>query len=93
MAYARACVDCVHAASRGFDTGAISIAMIEGSALGGGLRRHWLIILCWHRQPPEWVFRRLHLIYFLAWGIFTGRQKGGYEGGRTTDLDWGISRG
>lgn len=35
-AYARACVDCVHAASRGFDTGAISLAMIEGSALGGG---------------------------------------------------------
>ncbi|CAB3919169.1 MULTISPECIES: crotonase/enoyl-CoA hydratase family protein [Achromobacter] len=35
-AYARACVDCVHAASRGFDTGAISLAMIEGTALGGG---------------------------------------------------------
>lgn len=36
MAYARACIDCVHAAARGFDTGAISIAMLEGSALGGG---------------------------------------------------------
>ena len=35
-AYARACVDCVHAASRGFDSGAISLAMVEGSALGGG---------------------------------------------------------
>lgn len=35
-AYARACVDCVHAASRGFDTGAISLAMVESSALGGG---------------------------------------------------------
>lgn len=35
-AYARACVDCVHAASRGFDVGAISLAMIEGTALGGG---------------------------------------------------------
>lgn len=35
-ACARACVDCVHAASRGFDTGAISLAMVEGSALGGG---------------------------------------------------------
>ncbi|AVJ27484.1 crotonase/enoyl-CoA hydratase family protein [Achromobacter spanius] len=35
-AYARACVDCVHAATRGFDTGAISLAMIEGTALGGG---------------------------------------------------------
>ncbi|KAG0916309.1 hypothetical protein G6F31_021356 [Rhizopus arrhizus] len=31
-AYARACGDCVHAASRGFDTGAISLAMIEGTA-------------------------------------------------------------
>ncbi|WON76807.1 crotonase/enoyl-CoA hydratase family protein [Serratia sp. UGAL515B_01] len=36
MAYARACIDCVHAAARGFDIGAISIAMVEGSALGGG---------------------------------------------------------
>ena len=35
-AYARACVDCVHAASRDFDTGAITLAMVEGSALGGG---------------------------------------------------------
>ncbi|MBL5920416.1 crotonase/enoyl-CoA hydratase family protein [Lelliottia amnigena] len=35
-AYARACVDCVHAASRGFDTGAITLAMVEGRALGGG---------------------------------------------------------
>ena len=35
-AYARACVDCVHAATRGFDTGAVSLAMIEGTALGGG---------------------------------------------------------
>lgn len=35
-AYARACVDCVHAASKGFDTGAITLAMVEGSALGGG---------------------------------------------------------
>lgn len=37
MTYARTCVDCVHAAARGFDTGAISIAMVEGTALGGGL--------------------------------------------------------
>lgn len=36
MAYARACIDCVHAAARGFDIGAVSIAMVEGSALGGG---------------------------------------------------------
>jgi DSF synthase len=47
MAYARACVDCVHAAARGFDTGAISIAMIEGTALGGGfeaaLAHHFLL--------------------------------------------------
>ena len=35
-AYARACVDCVHAAARGFDVGAISLSMIEGTALGGG---------------------------------------------------------
>jgi DSF synthase len=34
--YARACVDAVYAVYSGFDTGAISIAMLEGTALGGG---------------------------------------------------------
>lgn len=46
-AYARACVDCIHAAARGFDCGAVSIAMIEGSALGGGfeaaLAHHFIL--------------------------------------------------
>lgn len=46
-AYARACVDCIHAAARGFDTGAVSLAMIEGSALGGGfeaaLAHHFIL--------------------------------------------------
>ncbi|WP_380178023.1 crotonase/enoyl-CoA hydratase family protein [Kalamiella sp. sgz302252] len=46
-AYARACVDCIHAAARGFDTGAVTIAMIEGSALGGGfeaaLAHHFIL--------------------------------------------------
>jgi DSF synthase len=36
VAYARSCVDAVHAVSTGFGTGAICIAMLEGSALGGG---------------------------------------------------------
>lgn len=34
--YAHACVEAVYAAMIGFDIGAISIAMIEGTALGGG---------------------------------------------------------
>lgn len=34
--YAHECVDAVYAAMIGFDVGAISIAMVEGSALGGG---------------------------------------------------------
>ncbi|WP_411706055.1 crotonase/enoyl-CoA hydratase family protein [Edaphovirga cremea] len=46
-AYARACIDCIHAASRGFDIGAITLAMIEGSALGGGfeaaLAHHYVL--------------------------------------------------
>ncbi|MDR3434687.1 MAG: crotonase/enoyl-CoA hydratase family protein [Rouxiella aceris] len=46
-AYARACIDCVHAAARGFDVGAISIALIEGTALGGGfeaaLAHHYVL--------------------------------------------------
>jgi len=46
-AYARACVDCVHAAARGFDVGAISLSMIEGTALGGGfeaaLAHHYVL--------------------------------------------------
>ncbi len=35
-AYARACIDAVYEAMNGFGVGAISIAMIEGTALGGG---------------------------------------------------------
>jgi DSF synthase len=36
LAYARACVDAVYQAMTGFGVGAISIALVEGSALGGG---------------------------------------------------------
>src|SRR5437879_2040446 len=36
MAYARACVDAVYEALTGFGVGAITIAMVEGTALGGG---------------------------------------------------------
>lgn len=36
VAYARACVDAVYAALTGFGVGAITIAMVEGTALGGG---------------------------------------------------------
>jgi DSF synthase len=36
VAYARACVDAVYAAMTGFGVGAITIAMVEGTALGGG---------------------------------------------------------
>lgn len=36
LAYARACIDAVYQAVTGFGTGAISIAMVEGTALGGG---------------------------------------------------------
>ncbi|MDO8416506.1 MAG: crotonase/enoyl-CoA hydratase family protein [Agitococcus sp.] len=35
--YARACVEAVYLHSTGFGLGAISIAMVEGAALGGGL--------------------------------------------------------
>ncbi|RQS03107.1 enoyl-CoA hydratase [Burkholderia sp. Bp9002] len=37
MAYARSCIDGVCEIYAGFGTGAVSIAMVEGSALGGGL--------------------------------------------------------
>jgi DSF synthase len=36
MGYARACVDAVYQAMTGFGVGAISIALVEGTALGGG---------------------------------------------------------
>lgn len=36
MAYARSCIDGVYEIYTGFGTGAISIAMVEGTALGGG---------------------------------------------------------
>lgn len=47
LSYARACIDAVHDAMTGFGTGAISIAMVEGSALGGGfeaaLAHHYVL--------------------------------------------------
>lgn len=36
VAYARACVDAVYAAMTGFGVGAITLAMVDGTALGGG---------------------------------------------------------
>ncbi|MGN6389353.1 MAG: crotonase/enoyl-CoA hydratase family protein [Burkholderiaceae bacterium] len=35
--YAHACIDAIYHAMTGFEVGAVSIAMVEGSALGGGL--------------------------------------------------------
>jgi len=60
-AYARACIDCLHSASRGFGTGAVSIAMVEGSALGGGLEaalaHHFVFAQCNARMGfPEITF-------------------------------------
>lgn len=47
MAYARSCIDGVWEIYNGFGTGAISIAMVEGSALGGGfeaaLAHHYVL--------------------------------------------------
>lgn len=47
LSYARACIDAVYDAMTGFGTGAISIAMVEGTALGGGfeaaLAHHYLL--------------------------------------------------
>lgn len=37
MSYARACIDAVWNAMTGFDVGAVTIALVEGTALGGGL--------------------------------------------------------
>lgn len=47
LSYARACIDAVYEAVTGFGTGAISIAMVEGTALGGGfeaaLAHHYVL--------------------------------------------------
>lgn len=47
LSYARACVDAIYEAMTGFGTGAISIAMVEGTALGGGfeaaLAHHYVL--------------------------------------------------
>jgi DSF synthase len=47
LSYARACIDAIHEAMTGFGTGAISIAMVEGTALGGGfeaaLAHHYVL--------------------------------------------------
>ena len=47
VSYARACIDAVYEALTGFGTGAVSIAMVEGTALGGGfeaaLAHHYVL--------------------------------------------------
>jgi DSF synthase len=47
LAYARSCVDAVHSGSSGLGTGAVTIALVEGSALGGGfeaaLAHHYVL--------------------------------------------------
>lgn len=47
LQYAKACVEAVYDACTGFGTGAISIAMVEGTALGGGfeaaLAHHYVL--------------------------------------------------
>lgn len=47
LSYARACIDAIYDAMTGFGTGAISIAMVEGTALGGGfeaaLAHHYVL--------------------------------------------------
>jgi DSF synthase len=47
MAYARSCIDGVWEIYNGFGTGAVTIAMVEGSALGGGfeaaLAHHYVL--------------------------------------------------
>jgi DSF synthase len=47
LSYARACIDAIYEAMTGFGTGAISIAMVEGTALGGGfeaaLAHHYIL--------------------------------------------------
>jgi DSF synthase len=47
LRYAQACIEAVYDACTGFGTGAISIAMIEGTALGGGfeaaLAHHYVL--------------------------------------------------
>jgi DSF synthase len=37
LSYAHACIDCVDQASRGFGVEALTVALVEGSAFGGGL--------------------------------------------------------
>jgi DSF synthase len=47
LAYARACTDAVYEAMTGFGTGAVTIALVEGTALGGGfeaaLAHHYVL--------------------------------------------------
>jgi DSF synthase len=47
MAYARSCIDGLYEIYTGFGTGAVSVAMVEGSALGGGfeaaLAHHYVL--------------------------------------------------
>jgi len=101
MAYARSCVDCVHAAARGFDTGAISIAMVEGTALGGGfeaaLAHHFLLA----QNDARMGFPEIAFNLFPGMGGYSlVARKGGMRlaeeligGGESHTAEWHASRG
>ena len=79
-------MDCIHAAARGFDTGAVTIAMVEGSALGGGfeaaLAHHFLLA----QNNARMGFPEIAFNLFREWGLLAGGAARGDEAGGGVDL-------
>lgn len=67
-AYARACVDCVHAASRGFIPGPFRWLWWRAAHSVGALKPHWPIILFCRSATLDWDSLKLLLTCFPVWG-------------------------
>lgn len=100
-AYVDACVECVHAVSSGFDIGAVTIAMVEGAALGGGfaaaLAHHFVLA----QSDARLGFPEIACNLFPSMGGYSlAVGKGGMRhadelvsGGEAHAAEWHASRG
>jgi DSF synthase len=100
-AYVLACVECVHAVSSGFDLGALTIAMVEGTALGGGfaaaLAHHFVLA----QNGVRMGFPEIACNLFPSMGGYSlAARKAGLRyaeelasGGESQTAEWHASRG
>jgi len=67
--YATRCIDILCHLDGGFGRNVITLALVEGSALGGGFEAALAHISCWRSAMQKWDFQRFPSIFSPAWGL------------------------